>query len=76
LNHPDTAWAVFAGTDPELDDELNRRAWIDTLPRLALSPAALDHRRYQRFADFLVEQGLIEKTLPLGDYAVDLFAEP
>jgi putative hydroxymethylpyrimidine transport system substrate-binding protein len=76
LNHPAEAWAVFAGTDPELDDELNRRAWIDTLPRLALSPAALDHRRYQRFADFLVEQGLIEKAPPLGDYAVDLFAEP
>jgi putative hydroxymethylpyrimidine transport system substrate-binding protein len=74
LNHPAEAWAVFAGTDPELDDELNRRAWIDTLPRLALSPAALDHRRYVRFAAFLAEQGLIEKALPVADYAVDLFA--
>ncbi len=74
LNHPDEAWALFAGYDPELDDELNRRAWAATLPRLALSPAALDHRRYARFADFLVEQGLIEKALPVADYAVDLFA--
>lgn len=74
MNHPEEAWAIFAAYDGELDDELNRRAWADTLPRLALSPAALDHRRYARFAEFLVERGLIEKALPVGDYAVDLFA--
>ncbi len=73
-NHPEEAWAIFAAYDAELDDELNRRAWADTLPRLALSPAALDHRRYARFAAFLVERGLIEKALPVGHYAVDLFA--
>ena len=60
---------------PELDDELNARAWRDTLPRLALSPAALDTGRYARFAEFLVKQGLIDKALPVGDYAVDLFIE-
>ncbi len=75
VNHPDEAWAIFAGTDPMLDDDLNRRAWADTVPRLALSPAALDHRRYARFAAFLVEQGLIEAALPVGDYAVDLFQD-
>ncbi len=74
MNHPDEAWEIFRAYDVELDDELNRRAWADTLPRLALSPAGLDHRRYSRFADFLVEQGLIEKALPVSDYAVDLFA--
>jgi putative hydroxymethylpyrimidine transport system substrate-binding protein len=74
MNHPDEAWAIFAAHDPELDDELNRRAWADTLPRLSLSPAGLDHGRYARFAAFLVDQGLIEKALPVGDYAVDLFA--
>lgn len=73
VNHPDEAWAVFAGTDPMLDDDLNRQAWADTVPRLALSPAALDHRRYARFAAFLVAQGLIDEALPVGDYAVDLF---
>jgi putative hydroxymethylpyrimidine transport system substrate-binding protein len=74
MNHPDEAWAIFKAYEPELDDELNRRAWADTLPRLALSPAGLDHRRYARFAAFLAEQGLIEKALPVADYAVDLFA--
>jgi putative hydroxymethylpyrimidine transport system substrate-binding protein len=74
MNHPDEAWEIFKAYDVELDDELNRRAWADTLPRLALSPAGLDHRRYSRFADFLVQQGLIDEALPVSDYAVDLFA--
>jgi len=75
INHSDAAWQIFKATAPELDDELNARAWRDTLPRLALSPAALDSGRYARFAEFLVKQGLIERALPVGDYAVDLFAE-
>jgi putative hydroxymethylpyrimidine transport system substrate-binding protein len=74
VNHPNEAWEVFAATDPLLDDELNRLAWADTVPRLALSPAALDHHRYARFAAFLVERGLLEEALPVGGYAVDLFA--
>lgn len=75
INHPDEAWDVFKSTSADLDDELNRRAWADTLPRFALSPAALDHNRYRRFAAFLVEQGLIDEALPVSAYAVDLFAD-
>ena len=75
VNHPKDAWQVFAATDPLLDDELNKRAWTDTVPRLALSPAALDHRRYARFADFLQSRGLIDEVLPVSGYAVDLFDE-
>ena len=75
INHPDEAWAAFKATDKLLDDELNRRAWIATLPRLAHSPAALDHGRYARFAAFLKEQGLIKEAKPVAAYAVDLFAQ-
>lgn len=75
VNRPDEAWAAFKATDKLLDDELNRRAWVATLPRLAHSPAALDHGRYARFAAFLKEQGLIEEAKPVGAYAVDLFAQ-
>jgi putative hydroxymethylpyrimidine transport system substrate-binding protein len=55
---------------PDLDDELNRKAWADTLPRFALRPAALDSARYRRFAGFLAAQGLIGDPPPLADYAV------
>ena len=72
VNHPDESWALFVRGREELDDELNRRAWADTLPRFALRPAALDTARYARFAAFLESQGLIDAALPVGDYAVEL----
>ncbi len=72
INHPDDAWKLFAGHKPGLDDELNRRAWRDTLPRFALRPAALDRGRYQRFAKFLIAQGLIKTAPPVASYAVEL----
>ncbi|MBP5858328.1 ABC transporter substrate-binding protein [Marivibrio halodurans] len=72
MNHPEESWELFIGRDADLDDELNRRAWADTLRRFALRPAALDTGRYRRFADFMVESGLIENAPPVDDYAVDL----
>jgi len=72
VNHPEESWQLFIAAQPELDDELNRRAWADTLPRFALRPAALDTARYERFAEFLVSQGLIPETRPIGDYAIEL----
>jgi putative hydroxymethylpyrimidine transport system substrate-binding protein len=73
VNHPQQAWDVFRRTSPELDDELNARAWRDTLPRFALRPAALDDGRYARFAAFLEKQGLVSAPPPVAQYAVDLF---
>jgi putative hydroxymethylpyrimidine transport system substrate-binding protein len=72
VNHPQDAWGLFAGHKPGLDDELNRRAWRDTLARFALRPAALDRGRYARFAQFLIAQGVIKTTPPVADYAVEL----
>ena len=73
INHPEESWALFiAGDRKDLDDELNRRAWRDTLPRFALRPAALDRRRYERFAEFVVERGLVESLPPVETYAVEL----
>ncbi|MBM3510271.1 MAG: ABC transporter ATP-binding protein, partial [Alphaproteobacteria bacterium] len=36
----------------------------------AKRPAALDEGRYRRFAEFLKQQGLIERALPVDAYAV------
>lgn len=72
INHPDEAWEVFKSAYPDLDDELNRRAWRDTVPRFAHSPAALDHGRYDRFAKFLEANGLLRDPPPASTYAVDL----
>jgi len=71
-NHPDAALDMFIKSHPDLDDELNRRAWFDTLPRFAKRPAAIDRRRYDRFAAFMKEEGLIDEVPPFDSYNVML----
>lgn len=69
-NHPDEALQMFLKAHPDLDDELNRRAWVDTLPRFAKRPAALDVGRYQRFATFMKAEGLLDTVPEVASYAV------
>ncbi len=71
-NHPDEAFALFIKAHPDLDDELNRRAFADTLPRFSKSPAALDVGRYARFGAFMAKQGLISAAPDVADIAVSL----
>jgi putative hydroxymethylpyrimidine transport system substrate-binding protein len=75
VNHPDESWEVFAGTEPELNDELNKRAWIDTLPRFALRPTAMDVGRYAVFESFLHDAGLIPMINPVSKIAIDVTAQ-
>jgi putative hydroxymethylpyrimidine transport system substrate-binding protein len=73
VNHPDESWRLFVGHGrKDLDDELNRRAWRDTLPRFALRPGALDRSRYSRFAAFLQQRGIVKTVPPLETWAVEL----
>lgn len=72
VNHPKRSWELFIRGRKDLDNQLNRLAWRDTLPRFSLRPGALDHARYQRFAKFLKKQGLISKIPKLDHYAVEL----
>ncbi|MFC0322123.1 ABC transporter substrate-binding protein [Gallibacterium melopsittaci] len=70
INHQQQAWQDFVSYKPtELDNELNRLAWKDTLPRLSLSPRGLDQHRYQKMAQFMQEQGLIKQIPTLNDMA-------
>jgi putative hydroxymethylpyrimidine transport system substrate-binding protein len=71
-NHPDESWKLFTHAYPDLDDELNRQAWVDTLPRFAKRPFALDRTRYARFGAFMAESGLIKAAPPVDDIAVEL----
>ena len=69
-NHPEEAWQLFIRAHPDLDDPLNRQAWIDTLPRFAKRPAALDRGRYERFGSFMAEAGLIETAPAVAEVAI------
>lgn len=72
INHPDESWKLFIQRHKDLDDELNKRAWRDTLPRFDKRPAAMDNGRYERFAVFLKEKGLVKDLPPVAEYAVEL----
>ena len=74
VNHPEKSWELFAATSSELQDELNARAWVDTLPRFALRPAALDAGRYARFEQFLLDSGLTQELQAVSTLAVDITA--
>ncbi len=73
VNHPQQSWKEFVAYSPDtLNNELNQRAWNDTLTRFALRPSAVDHKRYDDYAEFMYSQKLIE-TLPKAvDYVPEI----
>ncbi len=72
INRPDDAWAMFIKAHPDLDDELNRTAWRDTLPRFAKRPALLDEARYDAFGAFMSRRGLVKSAPAVGDIAMEI----
>ncbi|PKH24764.1 thiamine biosynthesis protein [Enterobacterales bacterium CwR94] len=70
--HPQATWQTFAAEHPELNTELNKQAWIKTLPLFATDPAALDRPRYETYEQFLFKNNLIKKITPSEQYAVEL----
>ncbi|MGP9767950.1 ABC transporter substrate-binding protein [Halomonas sp. AOP13-D3-9] len=71
IDNPDAAWDLLVRAHPVLDNDINANAWEDILRRMALSPAALDSRRYAGFETFLQQAGIIEDTLPVSRLAVN-----
>ena len=70
INQPEAAWGHFIGHRAELNDELNSRAFKGTLNRFAHATAASDPVRYEAFARYLKDQGLIQTARPAADYLV------
>ncbi len=75
VNNPQKSWEIFASTSTELQDELNKRAWVDTLPRFALRPAGYDAGRYARFEQFLNDSGMIDSINPVEAITIDVTAK-
>ena len=69
-NHPEEARRIFMESHPDLNDKLNLVAFDLTLPRFAKRPAAIDVGRYDRFAEFLKDKGLIDEVPPVDSYAI------
>lgn len=71
IDNSSAAWSLLTTAHPVLDNTINYQAWQDLLKRVALSPAALDVRRYSAFERYLLEAGFIETPLPVSRLATD-----
>lgn len=71
-NHPQDAWQLFIKAYPDLNNDLNKQAFFDTIPRFAKRPGAIDLGAYQRFGTFLKQQGLIKTVPAVGQIAVSV----
>lgn len=71
--NPKESWEAFISYKPkELDNELNRLAWVDTLPYLAQNPATFDKEVYNKMATFMKQNKLITTLPNLKEYAQEL----
>ena len=71
--HPEESWQLFVSYKPaELDNELNRRAWKDTLPYLSKQPGSFNKANYEKMADFMLQQGLLKSKTAVEHYATEL----
>ena len=60
INDPETSYRYFVSFRPDdLDNELNRRAWRDTLPKLARETRQTDPNSWDQFAHFMKDRDLI-----------------
>jgi len=53
-------WEAFAQAHPELNDELNRRAWYASLPYFAKDPLNFNKKNWIQFEDFLRKNQLLQ----------------
>jgi len=75
VNHPDKGFELFSSYSTELKDELNQRAWKDTVARFSRAPASLDTGRWRRYEAYLKEHNLVPSILPVEKFAIDVNAE-
>ena len=66
LTDPKAALEVFFKLNPELNDELNRKAFETTLPFFQGSPGQ-EPERWQKMQAFMLERGLIKKSTALKE---------
>ena len=65
-------WTGFAKDQPSLDNKLNKASWDALQGSFAADPFYLNKARYTTYRDFMLKAGLIKKSLPLDEYAVQL----
>jgi putative hydroxymethylpyrimidine transport system substrate-binding protein len=76
LEDPEGSYAAFVSYRPDLlNNELNRRAWQDTLPKLARETRKTDAHSWNQFAQFMEDRGLIKGIPQPETYLFPLIAQ-
>jgi putative hydroxymethylpyrimidine transport system substrate-binding protein len=52
INHPEDSWQKFAKNHPELNNQLNHKVWLLTIPRFASRPQLIDEKGNANFLRF------------------------
>ena len=71
VNSPEETWKDFSSYKKGLNDELNKRAYRDTVRRFTLRPSAYDLEAYKVFQNFLYNKKIIKKI-----HNIELFIKP
>ncbi|WP_297322236.1 ABC transporter substrate-binding protein [uncultured Bartonella sp.] len=71
-NHPDETWNNFAQTHKELNTDLNKKIWLETVSLFSNNPHHLNTEKYTSYGTYLYNKGVIKKDYPLQSYATEL----
>jgi putative hydroxymethylpyrimidine transport system substrate-binding protein len=71
--HPKEAFALFLRAHPDLDDELNHRAYEITLPLYADGARLPDREAWEKLQDYLIEHDLMERVFPMEELYTTAF---
>lgn len=66
--HPEQTWNAFAKAYPQLNTKFNYQSWMATYKLFSKNPRECNTAQYQKFAEFVQQQGLIKKVPPLKLY--------
>lgn len=66
--HPEAAWEEFISYKKTLNDPLNRAAWQAVIPLFAHNPSAYDEQKYQKFMEFMLDNGLIKRAVTIPSF--------
>ena len=71
--NPEEAFGAFIDAHPDLNDELNSRAYAKTIPLYADGALHSDRAKWEDMQRYLVSNGLMENTLPLDELYTEDF---
>ena len=72
--YPEAAFNLFLSAHPDLDDELNHRAYDATLPLYADEANLPGQQAWEELQNYLIEHGLMEEAFPLEELYITTFS--